>query len=211
MEERRDTPLKWLRILFYLELASLALSLLGYLPIKIDWINWPARALTAGMLYCMFCMGVFYNRYKTAAIFRTVPFAYSLISAIVTIMMARWVATNGNHPSLQIYNTISTLIGSVVLVLGWIGTYQFYHANADLVAEKSPTLEKKWRNFFWLTLGIGLATSTASYLLAFAMDALNAGYRGAVVSNVVINLPTKIISLICVIYLYRTIGALEKE
>lgn len=139
------------------------------------------------------------------------PFAYSLISAVVTIFIARWVATTGNYPSLQIYNTVSTLIGSVVLVLGWIGTYQFYHANADLVAEKSPTLEKKWHNFFWLTLGIGLATSTASYLLAFAMDALNAGYRGAVVSNVVINLSTKIISLICVIYLYRTIGVLEKE
>ena len=163
------------------------------------------------MLYCMFCMGVFSNRYKIAAIFRTVPFAYSLISAVVTIFMARWVATTGNYPSLQIYNTVSTLIGSVVLVLGWIGTYQFYHANADLVAEKSPTLEKKWHNFFWLTLGIGLAASTASYLLAFAMDALTAGYRGAVVSNVVISLSTKIISLICVIYLYRTIGALEKE
>lgn len=211
MEERRDATLKWLRILFYLELASLVLSLLGYLPIKKDWINWPARALTAGMLYCMFCMGVFSNRYKIAAIFRTVPFAYSLISAVVTIFMARWVATTGNYPSLQIYNTVSTLIGSVVLVLGWIGTYQFYHANADLVAEKSPTLEKKWHNFFWLTLGIGLATSTASYLLAFAMDALAAGYRGAVVSNVVISLSTKIISLIRVIYLYRTIGVLEKE
>jgi hypothetical protein len=56
-----------------------------------------------------------------------------------------------------------------------------------------------------------LATSTASYLLAFAMDVLTAGYRGAVVSNVVISLSTKIISLIRVIYLYCTIGVVEKE
>jgi hypothetical protein len=210
MEEKKVDSIRWIRCMFYLNVASLAISLLGFLPINNNWIAWPNRALTAATLYRMFCMGVFSNRYKIAAIFRTVQFAYSLISAVVTIFMARWVATTGNYSSLQIYNTVSTLIGSVILVLGWIGTYQLYHAHADLVAEKSPSLEKKWSNFFWVSLLIGIAASVATSLLALTYDWLP-GYSAAVISTIVNNLSTKLVSLICVIYLYRTIGVLEKE
>ena len=209
--EERNASIKWLRILFYLEIAILVKSLLGFLPINKDWINWPGRALTAGVIYCMFCMGIIYSRYKTAAILGAIQFVINLLSAIATTVLARFVAKTGNVEILPIFNTCSTLIGTVALVLGWIGRYQLYHAHGDLVAEKSSVLEKKWRNFFWLSLGIGLVTSGASYLLAYVFDSLMTGYTGVVLSTVINNLSAKIVSLICVIYLYRTIGALEKE
>lgn len=210
MEDRRDVLVKWLRILLYLNVASLALSLLGFLPIKRDWITWPSRALTAGVIYSMLCMGMFHSRYKTAAIFRAVQFSITLITSLVFIALLKWGVKTDNFEWQRPYNTISAITGSVALVLGWIGTYQLYHAHADVVAEKSPMLEKKWRSFFWVSLGIGLATSAASYLLALAYDSL-IGNSGVVLSTIVNNLPTKIITLICVIYLHRTIGALEEE
>lgn len=211
MEEKKVDSIRWIRCMFYLNVASLAISLLGFLPINNNWIAWPNRALTAATLYCMFCMGVFYSRYTTAAIFRTIQFIISLLSVIATTVLARYVAKTGNAEVLRIWNTGSQLIGAGVMVVGWIGTYQLYHAHANLVAEKSPSLEKKWRNFFWLSLGIGLVTSGASYLLAYGFDSLMTGYTGVVLSTVINNLPAKIVSLICVIYLYRTIGVLEKE
>lgn len=210
MEEKKADSIRWIRCMFYLNVAGLAISLLGFLPINNNWIAWPNRALTAATLYCMFCMGVFYSRYTTAAIFRTIQFIISLLSVIATTVLARYVAKTGSAEVLRIWNTGSLLIGAGAMVVGWIGTYQLYHAHADLVAEKSPSLEKKWSNFFWVSLLIGVAASVATSLLALTYDWLP-GNSAAVISTIVNNLSTKLVSLICVIYLYRTIGVLEKE
>lgn len=210
MEEKKVDSIRWIRCMFYLNVAGLAISLLGFLPINNNWIAWPNRALTAATLYCMFCMGVFYSRYTTAAILRTIQFIISLLSVIVTTVLARYAAKTGNAEVLRIWNTGSQLIGSGAMVVGWIGTYQLYHAHADLVAEKSPSLEKKWSNLFWVSLLIGIAASVATSLLALTYDWLP-GNSAAVISTIVNNLSTKLVSLICVIYLYRTIGVLEKE
>lgn len=210
MEEKKVDSIRWIRCMFYLNVAGLAISLLGFLPINNNWIAWPNRALTAATLYCMFCMGVFYSRYTTAAIFRTIQFIISLLSVIATTVLARYAAKTGNAEVLRIWNTGSLLIGAGAMVVGWIGTYQLYHAHADLVAEKSPSLEKKWSNFFWVSLLIGIAASVATSLLALTYDWLP-GNSAAVISTIVNNLSTKLVSLICVIYLYRTIGVLEKE
>ena len=50
MEEKKVDSIRWIRCMFYLNVAGLAISLLGFLPINNNWIAWPNRALTAASL-----------------------------------------------------------------------------------------------------------------------------------------------------------------
>lgn len=211
-ESDNRSTVQWLRILFYIELASVALSVLCFLPfIQSGWFDWFRRIFTAGMIYCMFKLAATQSRYGKAAIFRAVQLVCSLLTAALTAWMFQQFRLNGGLAQTTTqYNTVSMVIGTVSMVASWIATYQFYNAHGDLVAEQDTALARKWRRLFFWALGISVCRSAVSMLLTYLRveQVLDIGTYG-LLSTVLISVPPVILGLFSVVYLYRTIQTLS--
>lgn len=193
MEDRYDphTPApqemtaKWLRILFYVQAAALAASLLSFLPLPNALTLWFGRAVVLGVVICMYQLSPAGDRYRKAFLFRGVMLALTLVTMLL-------------------YS--STLLALAASILSILATYQEYSAHSDLTAEADPKLSRNWHRLFNWQLVVGILTSVLSMaavlvLVSLEMDAvrITAMLTGA------LNLVGTVLQVIYLIFLNRMV------
>ena len=181
--------IKWLRILAYVAIISLINSVVDYLtfvPASIS--TWVSRGIMAATIYCMFNLSRENNRYKKAAIFRTVFLGCALITSLLF----------GSY-----LLSIAASICSIVAV------YQEYAAHSEVVAEKDMALSRKWRNLFYWEFIAAILLSLGSSVAAVILMSYELPVNASRVSSIVIlllNIPQFFIQLVRLQYLNKMIS-----
>lgn len=187
-------PVKWLRNLFYIHIASTALSLISMLPIPDGWTVWVSRAISVAAIVCLFQLTPAQQRYKKAFLYRTVTFV------LVLIHDTRF----GSLPLLSFL-----LLASSVCSI--IAQYQEYHGHGDLIREQDPKLADKWHSLFmWQVVFSVLITFAASFLAVLVSMLMGSGTD---VASTIVMVITQCLSLalevVYLVYLNRTIHLVQ--
>ena len=199
--------LPWLRFFFYGEIGCFLLSLLHYLPINTNWVSWPQRMLTLGIILCLFQLTKCSPRYQKSAIARSVQLGMTLLSAALGAYLLQQMFASTIFVTPTYLNILSGIIGLIAMAASWIATYQLYFAHGEMLEEKDPALAKKWRILFPISLCVSLLTSFASSLIYLR------GSSSLILSvlQTVLGLTGKGIALVSIVYLYRTLHILERK
>lgn len=152
----RDLAAKWLRVLFFVHVASIAVSLLSYLPINDGWLQWGSKIITIAAIVALFQLTPCNIRYRKAAIFRIIFLCGSLVTA------------------LGYTSSILTLAASIFSLLS---TYQEYSGHSEIIISEDPKLSRNWHSLFNWSLIVGVLTSLVSMVmvLVLAMVGIGAG------------------------------------
>ena len=183
---------KWLRVLMYIAIASLANSVVSLLPfIPASITTWISRGIMVAMIVCMFQLAPVNERYKKAGIMRAVMLGCTLITAFVY------------------QSSILTFAASIISI---IAVYQEYNAHSELVAEQDAKLSGKWHSLFnWSILAAVLLSFGASIVaVIFVLAGLQDG--ASHISRIVIgllNIPQVIIDIIYIMYIKKMIFIFE--
>lgn len=194
MKEYKELLQKWLRMLFYIQIASMALvvvNALTYLDSITVWVN---RGLTAAVIWCLFQLKDVNPRYRTSAITK----AGVLICGLLTLPT--------NTSGLGLSSSLM-LVGSIC---SWVTAYQEYHGHSELVAEADGKLAKKWSDLFVWEIAIAIGTSMISIVGTTIMVAT--GVLTDRIATVLIALSTILGLSLEGLYLYymkRTLDLLE--
>lgn len=181
--------IKWLRVLFYIAITSLANSVVNYLPfVPADVTTWISRGIMIAMIVCMFHLSPVNGRYRTAAILRTI-----------------WLATLVAGTLLRIRATL--IVGTSILSV--IAVYQEYHGHSEMIAEMDENLSKRWNSLFlWsfiapllLSIGSSVAMVTATFMN------LDVSKITAITTGVM-RIPQYVIDVVYLMYLKKMIGIL---
>ena len=184
--ETTPTPAKWLRLLFYVSLASFLKSLLAYLP----FIRFPgliSQIITLCKILCLFCLVPHALRFRKAAIFRAITLVCALLGSLPLVAA-----------------------GTVFSI---VAAYQEYHAHAELIAEKDTVLARRWCNLFhwdWsITLLISLISSIVTVILMYPNPRADASHISAI-TNSLLTLFSRVLDLVYLLYLKKTIQHFQK-
>lgn len=187
MEETRNNPVQWIRYLFCLAAASVALGLLSSFTTLGGLTGWVSIAIGIASLYVLFQLAGVNSRYKKAAIFGVIGLAIT-----------------------QLPVAFLSLAGSICSL---IGQYNEYHAHGELVADRDEKLSGKWNGLFWLQFVVTLLLSLLVGVLVVALTMI-AGVDEAQ-AQTIINPMAVVIALalqgLYMLYLNRTIKVLESE
>ena len=210
MNETRNETVKWLRLLLILEVAGLVISLTGLIGLDLGSVRqWISRLLTAGIIYALFWLGI--GRYRTSAVLKTICLAVTVAIALAGPVYVHLVTTGAGEKA-ELYSKITGVISTVMLVVSWVATWQLYNAHADLVKEADATLEKRWRQLFWVSLLVAVPVSVVSAVLAgLVQDGTLGSELYGVLNILLISLPQRLVEALMIFYLYRTVKVLEKE
>ena len=177
-------PVKWLRCLFYIHIASLALSLATTVRLNNPILSWISFALSGGIAFCLYRLPPDLPRYRKAALFTALALGFSLLSRLA----------------------LGTLAALAASILAIVAAYQELHAHGDAVEEKDPQLSQKWRGLFLWQLLIGVLGGFASVAATVIMVLVNVDE--AQITQLVtfaIGLIGLIPSILYLIYLRRTV------
>lgn len=184
MEYRENLPVKWLRYLFYVQIAGIAVSLLGWVSSSEALNVWLGRAVTLGVVVCMYQLSPMDPRYKKSFILRGVM----LILTLITYLL---------HSS-----TFLTLAASVLSILA---TYQEYHAHSGLVAQQDEQLSGRWSSLFVWEILVSVLTTvlTMAATLILVMGGIGTSAVVAVIT-VIMKLVSLVLRVLYLVYLNRT-------
>ena len=194
MNEHRELLQKWLRMLFYIQIASMVLvviNALTYLDSITVWVN---RAITVATVWCLFQLNAVNPRYRTSAITK----AGVLICGLLTLPT--------NTSGLGLSSSLM-LVGSIC---SWVTAYQEYHAHSEVVAEADEKLAKKWNGLFALEIAVAIGTSIISIIGTTIM--VVTGVLTDTITTVLIGASTVLgLSLegLYLLYMKRTLKLLE--
>lgn len=150
----RDLAAKWLRVLFFVHVASIAASLLSYLPINDGLLQWGSRIITLAAIAALFQLTPCNIRYRKAAIFRIV----FLCGSLVTV--------------LGYTSSILTLAASIFSLLSM---YQEYSGHSEIVTSEDPKLSRNWHSLFNWSLIVGVLTSLVSMVMVLVLAMVGIG------------------------------------
>ena len=187
---------KWLRAVMYVAIASMANSVISYIPVVPAVITtWVSRGIMVAMVVCMFQLGPVNQRYKKAAVTRL----GMLLSTLITSFL-----------------TGSTALTLVALILSVIAVYQEYHAHSELIAQMDPKLSGKWHSlFYWEFVAVFLFSLCVSIVLAVTlvivgMEADGVSRLSAVITGIV-NICELVVDVMYLLYLKKTIGYFRED
>lgn len=182
--EAPKPPVKWLRILFYVHIASIVLSLISLLPIHNGFTTWISRAITAAVVICLFQLAPASDRYKKAAVFSAVSLGLNLAATLLL-------------------TSLLTLSASILSILA---TYQEYSGHSDMVARADPKLSRRWHSLFNWQIIVGVLTAVVSMVAVVALAALEMNTT-AITAIVVgaLSLVSVVLSVLYLVYLNRMI------
>ena len=190
VENSAVQPEKWLRMLMYIAIATLVNTAISFLPVVPAVLtSWIARGIMVSMIVCMFRLAPVNARYRKAGIMRTVILACTLITSFISG---------------------TSLLNVAASILSIVAGYQEYSAHSELIADKDAKLSGKWHSLFnWsiatgLLLGFGTAVAV---LLLTLMEMDVVGVTALVVG--ILSVPQMILDLVYVMYIKKTISALE--
>lgn len=183
--EFQKPPVRWLRILFWIHIASIALSLISALPINTGFTTWISRAITAAVMLCLFQLAPACGRYRKAAVFTAVSLDLILIATLL------------------FSSPLLTLAASIFSILA---AYQEYSGHSDTVAEADPKLSRNWHSLFNWQLIVGVLTSFVSMVAVIVLAALemNAAAITALIAGA-LSLVSMILQIFYLMYLNRMI------
>lgn len=191
MEFKNDLIAKWLRVLMYVTIASLANSVITLLPfVPSSVTTWISRGIMVVMIVCMFQLAPVNARYKKAGIMRAVMLVCTLITAFLSA------------------SSILTLAASVLSI---IAVYQEYSAYSELVADKDPKLSRQWHSLFNWSIAASLLIGFASMVTVVITAVL--GMDAARVTSVVVGLlsvPQIVIDVVYLLYLKKMLGYFQE-
>ena len=194
MNEHKEVLSKYLRILFYTQIAYMVITCINALTHWDSITAWVNKGITVIGIWCLFQLLKVNPRYRTAAITR----AGALICGLLTLP----VNTSGLGLS-----SILMLVGSLCT---WITDYQEYHGHSEVAAQWDEKLAKKWKDLFVWEVVVALGTSVFSVfgtVMLMAADMLS-----DTITTVVILLSTVLGLLLeglYLIYMKRTLALLE--
>ncbi len=190
-EIRSNAAPKWLNVMFYVTLLSMANSVITVIPaVPPILTTWISRGIMFVMIFCSYQLRTQNEHYQKAAIYRTVMVVCSLASAYI------------------FKSTALTLLASFLSILA---VFQEYSAHAELIEEKEPALAGKWHSLFNWGLAVGLLISFGTMIAAVVIALLEmAAASAAAWILAVLALPQIIIDLVYVKYLRRMVCLLEE-
>ena len=190
MENRSELLVKWFRVLMYIAIASLINSIVNYVPFVPDEVTtWISRGILVATIVCMFQLASFNERYKTAAILRTIWLATLLVGTLLHIPAALVLGTS---------------------IISIIAVYQEYHGHSEIVAEKDPVLSTKWKKLFVWSFVAPLLLSICSSVAMVISSFMNADVaRITAVTTGIMQIPQYIIDVIYLLYLKKMLSLLE--
>ena len=193
MNEHKELLQKWLKVLFYAQIASMAITVINAVSYLDNITAWILKALNVITLWSLFQVKAVNPRYRTAAI------AY--LGALICGLLTTTVNTN-----VLGFSSILMLIGSGC---SWVTTYQEYHGHGELVKEMDAKLGKRWNNLFVWEIVVGLAISFVSILATTMMVA--AGTLTDTITAIVLALATitnLALEALYLLYMKRTLTLL---
>ena len=191
MENRFEVPVKWLRVLMYIAIASLINSVINNLPFVPSTVTtWISRGIMVAMIVCMFQLAPVSERYKKAGIMRAVMLVCTLITAFVK------------------GTSILTLAASILSI---IAVYQEYNAHSELIADKDSRLSGKWHSLFgWSLVAavlVGFGSTVTVLILSFmGMDTV----RLTAIIIGILSIPQMILDVVYMMYIKKMISAFEE-
>lgn len=194
MNEHTDLLRKWLRILFYVHIASIAITAVNAVS-NLDTITaWISKALSVVAIWSMFQLKDVNPRYRQAAVFSAAVLVCGLLTTPV----------NSSELGLS---SILVLVGAIA---SWVATYQEYHAHSELVAEQDEKLAKKWNNLFGLEILVGLGVSLFSTVATLVL--VSAEMDSGTVTTIILvvtYIVTLLLELLYLLYMNRTLKLFE--
>ena len=194
MNEHKEILRKYLRSLFYTQIAYMvitAINAVTYLDRITAWVN---KGITIIGIWCLFQLPKANLRYRTASITR----AGALICGLLTLP----VNTSGLGLS-----SLLMLVGSLCT---WITDYQEYHGHSEVAAQWDEKLAKKWKDLFIWEVVVALGTSVFSVfgtVMLMAADMLS-----DTITTVTILLTTVlglVLEGLYLVYMKRTLALLD--
>lgn len=187
MNEKMNYPAKWLQYLLYVQIAAMAFGLIGNIPLVGSITRWITAALNIAVMYLLYQLVGVNGRYKTAVVCSAVALVASLIGGTGLVLVAS--------------------------VAGMIASYQEYHAHGELLEQRNPKLAGKWNFLFWLELVVTIILSFLTSIVTMVITLL-IGLGTAIttaITTVVIALLSYALRIVYLVYLHRTVKALENE
>lgn len=123
MENQREFFVKWMKYLFYVQIASGVAGLISAVPVLDGVVLWVNRILSIATVVVLFKMAPLNVRYKKAAIFSGVSLALAILLDAVPLVL-------------------------VVAICSLIAAYQEYCGHAEMIESKDAGLSKKWHSLF---------------------------------------------------------------
>ena len=194
MNEHKELLQKWLKVLFYAQIASMAITAINAVTHLDNITAWILKAVNVVVVWSLFQLKDVNPRYRTTAIAK--------VTALICGLLTLPVNTSGWGLS-----SILLLVGSTA---GWVASYQEYHGHGELVAEMDSKLAKRWKDLFVWEVAIALGTSVISIVgvtILVATEVLTTA-----ISTILIAVTT-IIGLalegLYLLYMKRTLNLLE--
>jgi len=189
MENYENLPVKWLRYLFYVHIAGIVVSLLGWITTSEALNVWLGRAVTLGVVVCMYQLSPLNPRYKKSFIFRGVMLLLTLITYLL-------------------YSSAFLTLAASVLSI--IATYQEYHAHSELAAEKDGKLSRNWSSLFTWEIIVSVLTTVLTMAATLIMVMGEIGTSAVVaVITVIMKLVSLVLGVLYLVYLHRTMKLFE--
>lgn len=126
MENQRELFVKWMKYLFYVQIAAGVAGLISAVPVLDVIVLWVSRALSIATVVVLLKMAPLNARYKKAAIFSCVGFALAILTTLTDI----------------------AALVLAVSICSLVGTYQEYCGHSEMVETMDAKLAKNWHSLF---------------------------------------------------------------
>lgn len=124
---------KWLKVLYYAEIASLATILLVLIPALEGISTWIGRITSAVVMVALYQLSVFHERYQKAFLYFAIAFVGGLFQSF----------------------SGSNILTSAASICGLVATYQEYHAHSEVINVRDTYLADRWTSLFYWELVAG--------------------------------------------------------
>lgn len=194
--DSRLATVKYLKILFWLSVASLA-------RVALTWVlvfgigQWIDHGITLGKVLCLFRLHNSRSRYSQAA-------RFLLGSLILDVIADVLVLVEFFH--LELLLMLQYLLPAVAGVLLFVAMFTECATHGSLVSDADSALPRKWNRLCFARMAVIAVSYPCAYLSTHLLMAV------PIVGTVVMYLPTvaaAILSLVYLEYLRRTIAYLK--
>ena len=193
MNEHKELLQKWLKVLFYAQIASMAITAISAVTHLDNITAWILKAVNVMVVWSLFQLKDVNPRYRTSAITKFVVLICGLLTAPVNSRLG--------------LSSILMLVGSGC---SWVTTYQEYHGHGELAEEMDAKLGKRWKDLFVWEIVMGLAISFISVGATTVLVA--AGAASSSITTAIILLTTLVnlaLEALYLLYMKRTLDLLE--
>lgn len=193
MNEYKELLQKWLKVLFYTQIASMAITVINAATYLDNITAWMLKALNLIAFWSLFQMKDINTRYRTSAIAKLGALICGLLTAPVNTRLG--------------LSSILLLVGSGC---SWVTAYQEYYGHGELVADADGKLAKQWKDLFVWEIVIGLGISFISVGATTVLVA--AGAASERITTIIILLSTLcslVLEALYLLYMKRTLELME--